>query len=85
MRNYAKQAKEVAKKYHYDNVGKFTTIAQANLYLGKPDKAQKFYRKAFKNARVIEKLKMQTTAKYVYKSLYNDNDKDDFIKFLDAN
>jgi len=82
MLKYANQALEATKSCR-DNLWKYATIAEANLYLDNLDIAKEFYKKASEMAGIREKISMYTNAYKAYVCLMNtDNPDDDFLKFL---
>lgn len=80
MMKYAKQALEATEQCR-DNVWKYATVAEANMYLGNMDKAKEFYMKASENAPIREKISMHTNAYAGYVALTHIED-DDFTQFL---
>lgn len=61
------------------------TIAEANLYLGKTDVAENYYRQAAKHANARDKSSMYSNAYYGYQAATKDTAKDAaFIKMLDT-
>ena len=84
MMKYAKQALE-ATEHCRDNVWKYATVAEANMYIGDMEKAKAFYIKASENAPIREKLSMHTNAYAGYVALMQtDNPEDEFLQFLKA-
>lgn len=84
MMAYAKQALD-ATTHCRDNVWKYATVAEANMYIGDMEKAKAFYIKASENAPIREKISMHTNAYAGYVALMQtDNQKDEFIQFLKA-
>ena len=84
MMKYAKQALG-ATEYCRDNVWKYATVAEANMYIGDMEKAKEFYIKASENAPIREKISMHTNAYAGYVALMQtDNQEDEFIQFLKA-
>ncbi|MEH6535471.1 MAG: caspase family protein [Psychroserpens sp.] len=82
MLMYAKQALTSAKECR-DNLWKYATIAEANMYIGNMKKAKKFYSKAAKLAGVRQKISIHTNAYNGYISVMQMDDANDkFIKFL---
>lgn len=82
MMKYAKQALE-ATEHCRDNVWKYATVAEANMYIGDMEKAKEFYIKASENAPIREKISMHTNAYAGYVALMQtDNQDDEFIQFL---
>lgn len=85
MLKYANQALEATNACRND-LWKYATIAEANLYLDNLDIAKEYYLKATEMAGIREKLSMHTNAYKAYTCLMNtDNPNDDFIKFLRTN
>ncbi|NNC44304.1 MAG: hypothetical protein HKN99_00300 [Winogradskyella sp.] len=80
MKKYAKQALEAAEKCE-DNLWKYATVAEANMYLGNLDVAKEFYKKASVDIPIREKLSMHTNAYAGYVALTN-KDNDEFVQFL---
>ncbi len=82
MRHYANIALDACEKCG-DNLWKFATLAEANMYLGQLDLAKKFYKKAADIAGIREKISIHLNAYAGYTSLMQTNSlKDDFIQFL---
>jgi pimeloyl-ACP methyl ester carboxylesterase len=82
MKKYASQAMKAANTSS-DNLWKFATLAEANLYLKKFDKSKEYYSKAADMAGIRQKLSMYTNAYKAYTVIVStDNEEDDFIKFL---
>ncbi len=82
MTKYAEQALHVAKNCA-DNLWKYATVAEANMYLGEIKAARKFYKLAAEQAGIREKISMHLNAYAGYTSLMNtDNPEDPFIVFL---
>jgi pimeloyl-ACP methyl ester carboxylesterase len=66
-----------------DDLWKFATVAEANLYLNNLDISREFYEKAAKMADIRQKISMHTNAYAGYVALKKTtNPEDDFIKFL---
>lgn len=86
MRMNASKALIAAEKDLVDNLWKFATIAEANMYLNDFVEARVFYKKAAKLAGVREKISMHTNAYTAYTCLKNiSNQKEDnFKKFLNT-
>lgn len=82
MMKYAKQALD-ATEHCRDNVWKYATVAEANMYIGDMDKAKEFYLKASEDAPIREKISMHTNAYAGYVALTNKED-DEFTQFLRA-
>ena len=80
MKKYANQALD-ATKHCDDDLWKFATVAEANMYLGNLDVAKEFYIKASENIPIREKLSMHTNAYAGYVALTN-KDNDEFTQFL---
>ena len=80
MKKYAKQALEAAEQCD-DNLWKFATVAEANMYLGNLEISKEFYLKASKGIPIREKLTMHTNAYAGYVALTN-KDNDEFTQFL---
>lgn len=86
MESYASIALEAAEKDTRDSLWKLATLAEANLYLNKMDKAEEFYSLASKMAGIREKISIHTNAYKAYVCLtQNTNEEDHFIKFLKNN
>jgi len=84
MMKYAKQALEATENCR-DNIWKYATVAEANLYIGDMAKAKEFYAKAADMADIRQKISMHTNAYAGYTALMQtDNPNDEFIKFLKA-
>ena len=82
MLKYANQALEAANACR-NNLWKYATIAEANLYLDNLDVAKEYYLKAAELSGIREKISMYTNAYKAYTCLMNTNNpNDDFIKFL---
>jgi pimeloyl-ACP methyl ester carboxylesterase len=82
MLKYAKQALEAANASR-NNLWKYATIAEANLYLDNLSVAKEYYTKAAAMSGIREKISMHTNAYKAYTCLMDtDNSKDDFIQFL---
>ena len=82
MRNYAKIALDACEKCK-DDLWKFATLAEANMYLGKLELAKEFYTKAAATASIREKISIHLNAYAGYTSLMHTNSSEDgFIKFL---
>jgi len=85
MLKYARMALKSANKCR-DNLWKYATVAEANMYIGKMKQAKKFYAKAAKMAGVRQKISIHTNAYTGYTSVMQmDNPNDKFIKFLKLN
>ncbi|MCA0132379.1 caspase family protein [Winogradskyella alexanderae] len=82
MKKYASQALESAEKCD-DNLWKFATVAEANMYLSNFDKAKEYYIKASDNIPIREKLSMHTNAYAGYVALTG-RENDEFTQFLKA-
>jgi hypothetical protein len=82
MKKYANQALE-ATRHCDDDLWKFATVAEANMYLGNLDMAKEFYLKASEGIGVREKISMHTNAYAGYVALTNKED-DEFTQFLKA-
>lgn len=80
MKKYANQALE-ATQHCDDDLWKFATVAEANMYLGKFEAAKEFYIKASKGIGIREKISMHTNAYAGYVALTS-KDNDDFTQFL---
>jgi len=80
MKKYAKQALEATKQCD-DNLWKFATVAEANMYLGNLEISKEFYIKASEGIPIREKLSMHTNAYDGYVALTN-KDNDEFTQFL---
>jgi len=80
MKKYANQALD-ASKHCDDDLWKYATVAEANMYLGNLDIAKEFYIKASENIPIREKLSMHTNAYAGYVALTN-KDNDEFTQFL---
>lgn len=82
MIKYAKQALEATSNCR-DNIWKFATIAEANMYIGDMTNAEEFYKKAAELAGIREKISIHTNAYIGYTNLmHSDNPNDSFIKLL---
>jgi hypothetical protein len=82
MRKYANQALEAANSCR-NNLWKFATVAEANLYLDNIAVAKEYYEKAAEISGIREKISIHTNAYKAYTCLMNtNNENDDFIKFL---
>ena len=80
MLKYARMALKSANKCR-DNLWKYATVAEANMYIGKMKQAKKFYAKAAKMAGVRQKISIHTNAYTGYTSVMQmDNPNDKFIK-----
>jgi len=64
-----------------DDLWKFATVAEANMYLGNFDAAKEFYIKASEGIGVREKISMHTNAYAGYVALTN-KENDEFTQFL---
>lgn len=82
MKKYANQALE-ATQHCDDDLWKFATVAEANMYLGKFEAAKEFYIKASKGIGIREKISMHTNAYAGYVALTS-KDNDNFTQFLKA-
>ncbi len=82
MKKYANQALE-ATKHCDDDLWKFATVAEANMYLGNLDVAKEFYIKASEGISIRDKISMHTNAYAGYVALTN-RENDEFIQFLKA-
>jgi len=82
MKKYANQALE-ATQHCEDDIWKFATVAEANMYLGNLDIAKEFYIMASKDIGVREKVSMHTNAYAGYVALTHKED-DEFTQFLKA-
>lgn len=82
MKKYAKQALEATKQCD-DNIWKFATVAEANMYLQDLETSKEFYIKASESIPIREKLSMHTNAYAGYVALTNKDD-DEFTQFLKA-
>jgi hypothetical protein len=80
MTKYAQQALEAA-KHDDDNIWKYATVAEANMYLRDLETAKEFYIKASEGIAIREKVSMHTNAYAGYVALTNRED-DEFTKFL---
>ena len=84
MIRYAEQALEAAEASR-NNLWKYATVAEANMYLDNMDKAKEYYEMAAGMADIRQKISMHTNAYKGYVALMqSDNPEDDFIKFLKA-
>lgn len=82
MKEFANQA-VVAASNCADDLWKYATLAEANLYLDKLDISRDYYEKAAKMADIRQKISMHTNAYAGYVALKKTtNPEDDFIKFL---
>lgn len=82
MKKFAKQALE-ATEHCDDDLWKFATVAEANMYLGNLETAKEFYIKASKDIPIREKVSMHTNAYAGYVALTN-KENDEFTQFLKA-
>ena len=82
MKRYANQALE-ATTHCDDNLWKFATVAEANMYLGNLEVAKEFYIKASEDIPVREKVSMYTNAYAGYVALTS-KENDEFTEFLKA-
>ena len=82
MIKYANQALE-GTKHCDDDLWKYATIAEANMYLGNLETAKEFYIKASEGMGIREKLSMHTNAYAGYVALTN-RENDEFTQFLKA-
>lgn len=82
MKKYANQALE-ATNYCDDDLWKFATVAEANMYLGNLEAAKEYYIKASDGIGVREKISMHTNAYAGYVALTN-KENDEFTQFLKA-
>lgn len=80
MKKYANQALE-ATQHCDDDLWKFATVAEANMYLGNFDIAKQFYVNASEGIGVREKISMHTNAYAGYVALTNKAE-DEFTQFL---
>lgn len=80
MKKYANQALE-ATTHCDDDLWKFATVAEANMYLQNFDIAKEFYIKASKDIPIREKVSMHTNAYRGYVALTS-KDNDEFTQFL---
>jgi len=80
MKKYANQALE-ATTHCDDDLWKFATVAEANMYLRNFDIAKEFYIKASKDIPIREKVSMHTNAYRGYVALTS-KDNDEFTQFL---
>ena len=84
MIKFAEQALEAAEASR-NNLWKYATVAEANMYLDNMDKAKEYYEMAAEMADIRQKISMHTNAYKGYVALMqSDNPQDDFIKFLKA-
>jgi hypothetical protein len=83
MMKYAKQALEATDNCR-DNLWKYATVAEANMYIGDMKKAMEFYSKAAEMADIRQKISMHTNAYAGYVALTQSANEDDFIQFLKA-
>ncbi|MGB5692175.1 MAG: caspase family protein [Flavobacteriaceae bacterium] len=82
MTKYAEQALHVAKNCP-DNLWKYATVAEANMYLNKLETARKYYKMASEQAGIREKISIHLNAYAGYTSLMQtDNPEDPFVVFL---
>ncbi|MDT8414068.1 MAG: caspase family protein [Flavobacteriaceae bacterium] len=84
MRSHALKALSAAEKHEMDNLWKWATIAEANMYLNDFGKAKSFYKKAAEMAGIREKISIHINADTAYTCLKNiSQTKDDnFRSFL---
>jgi len=83
MMKYAKQALDATENCR-NNLWKYATVAEANMYIGDMDKAVEFYTKAAEMADIRQKISMHTNAYAGYVALMQTDNEDDFIRFLKA-
>ena len=84
MIKYANQALAATEKCR-NNLWKYATVAEANMYLDDMDKAKEFYTKSAEMADIRQKISMHTNAYAGYVALMQtDNENNEFIKFLKA-
>ena len=81
MLKYAKQALE-ATEHCRDNLWKYATVAEANMYIGNMEKSVEFYTKAAEMADIRQKISMHTNAYAGYVAIMQTNNEDNFIRFL---
>ncbi|MEN8798243.1 MAG: caspase family protein [Flavobacteriaceae bacterium] len=82
MVKYAEQALHVAKNCA-NNLWKYATVAEANMYLNELDTAKKYYKMAAELAGIREKISIHLNAYAGYTSLaQTDNPEDPFVVFL---
>ncbi|OUR92412.1 hypothetical protein A9Q87_08035 [Flavobacteriales bacterium 34_180_T64] len=82
MITYAQQALNATDECR-NNLWKYATVAEANMYLDNMDVAKEFYTKSAEIADIRQKISMHTNAYAGYVALMqSDNEKDPFIKFL---
>ena len=82
MKTFANQALE-ATNHCDDDLWKYATVAEANMYLGNLETAKEFYIKASTNIPIREKVSMHTNAYAGYVALTH-RDEDEFTQFLKA-
>ena len=82
MKKYATQALE-ATEHDDDNIWKYATVAEANMYLRDFETSKEFYIKASEGIAIREKVSMHTNAYAGYVALTNRED-DEFTQFLKA-
>ena len=82
MLKYAKQALEATEQCR-NNIWKFATVAEANMYLGDLETSKEFYIKTSEGIAIREKLSIHTNAYAGYVALTNRED-DEFTQFLKA-
>ena len=82
MKKYANQALK-ATEHCEDDLWKYATVAEANMYLGNLETAKEFYIKASENIPIREKLSMHTNAYAGYVALTS-KENDEFTQFLKA-
>jgi len=80
MIKYAKQALDATDQCR-DNIWKYATVAEANMYLDNLETAREFYIRASEGISIREKLSMHTNAYAGYVALTNKVD-DEFTQFL---
>tara|TARA_Y100000815_G_scaffold274752_1_gene309883 strand:+ start:1884 stop:4106 length:2223 start_codon:yes stop_codon:yes gene_type:complete len=84
MESYAKIALENAQQSR-DHLWKFSTLAEAYLYLGKWEEAKEYYKKAAQLADRRQKISIHTNAYQAYTNLMGtENPENEMIKFLKA-
>ncbi|SDB36045.1 Caspase domain-containing protein [Flavobacteriaceae bacterium MAR_2010_188] len=83
MREYATVALDAATNDPFDSLWKKSTLAEANLYLGKFEDAKDFYGSSAAMGGVRDKISIYTNAFAAYSNLMKTtSDDDNFIKFL---
>ena len=83
MRDYAEKALEATENDPFDSLWKLSTIAEANLYMGKFKVAKEYYQKASQMSDIRQKISIYTNAYAAYSNLMDTQSREDeFIQFL---